>query len=126
MPCPIEIDEHFDDIVGVTYIKEAPVEKVIFAGSPREIQFIITKPLHWTQKKPYAEEQARLHEEYPNVPSDWIFLTIECKWNFELITTLFSFGERIIVLSPDRVVYDMQKKIKMMIKHYLSDKKDMY
>lgn len=118
MPCPIEIDEHFDDIVGVTYIKEAPVETVIFAGSPREIQFIITKPLHWTQKKPSAEEQVRLHKEYPNVPSDWIFLTIECKWNFELITTLFSFGERIVVLSPKRVVQDMKSKIESMSRHY--------
>lgn len=114
MPCPIEIDEHFDDIIGVTYIKDAPVETVVFAGSPREIQFILTKPLHWTQKRPSAEEQARLHEEYPDVPSDWIFLTIECKWNFELITTLFSFGERILVVSPNRVVEDIIMKLSKM------------
>lgn len=118
MPCPIEIDEHFDDIIGVTYIKDAPVETVVFAGSPREIQFILTKPLHWTQKRPSIEEQARLHEKYPNVPFDWIFLTIECKWNFELITTLFSFGERIIVLSPERVVNDIKNKIKGVMKYY--------
>ena len=118
MPCPVEIDEHFDDIIGVTYIEDAPVETVVFAGSPREIQFIITKPLHWTQKRPSAEEQARLHEEYPNVPADWIFLTIECKWNFELITTLFSFGERILVLSPERVVNDLKAKLNSMVKLY--------
>lgn len=118
MPCPIDIDEHYDDIIGVTYISDAPVETVIFAGSPREIQFILTKPLHWTQKRPSIEEQARLHEEYPNVPSDWIFLTIECKWNFELITTLFSFGERILVLSPNRVLDDIQNKIISMNKLY--------
>lgn len=119
MPCPIEIDEHFDDIIGVTYVKDAPIETVVFAGSPREIQFILTKPLHWTQKRPSVEEQARLHEEYPNVPSDWIFLTIECKWNFELITTLFSFGERIVVLSPERVVNDIKYKVESMIRYYL-------
>ena len=118
MPCPVEIDEHFDDIIGVTYIKDAPVETVIFAGSPKEIQFIITKPLHATQKRPSAEEQARLHEMYPNVPSDWVFLTIECKWNFELITTLFSFGERIMVLSPDRVKSDIMNKLEHMLANY--------
>jgi predicted DNA-binding transcriptional regulator YafY len=118
MPCPIEIDEHFDDIIGVTYVKDAPVETVVFAGSPKEIQFILTKPLHWTQKRPSAEEQARLHETYPNVPADWIFLTIECKWNFELITTLFSFGERIVVLSPERVVEDIRKKLESMTGYY--------
>lgn len=118
MPCPIEIDEHFDDIIGITYVKDAPVETVVFAGSPREIQFIITKPLHWTQKRPSAEEQACLHEQYPNVPSDWIFLTIECKWNFELITTLFAFGERIMVLSPERVVSDISKKLNSMREYY--------
>jgi hypothetical protein len=122
MSCPIEIDEHFDDIVVVTYIKEAPVETVIFAGSPREIQFIITKPLHWTQKRPSTEEQIRLHEEYPNVPSDWIFLTIECKWNFELITTLFSFGERIIVISPSKVVSDITNKAETMLGYYKPNK----
>jgi predicted DNA-binding transcriptional regulator YafY len=114
MPCPVEIDEHFDDIIGVTYIKDAPVETVIFAGSPKEIQFIITKPLHATQKRPSAEEQARLHEKYPKVPSDWVFVTIECKWNFELITTLFSFGERILVVSPNRVVEDIIMKLSKM------------
>lgn len=122
LPCPIEIDEHFDDIVGVTYIKDAPVETVVFAGSPREIQFILTKPLHWTQKRPSTEEQIRLHEEYPNVPSDWIFLTIECKWNFELITTLFSFGERIIVISPSKVVSDIANKAETMLGYYKPNK----
>lgn len=116
--CPIEIDEHFDDIIGVTYIKNAPVETVVFAGSPKEIQFILTKPLHGTQKRPSIEEQIRLHEEYPNVPFDWIFLTIECKWNKELITTLFSFGERIVVLSPKKVVFDIRTKIEGMMKLY--------
>ena len=118
MPSPIDIDEHNDDIIGVTYISDAPVETVIFAGSPREIQFILTKPLHWTQKRPSIEEQAMLHEEYPNVPKDWIFLTIECKWNFELITTLFSFGERIIVLSPQKVVEDITEKLLKMSDYY--------
>lgn len=114
LPCPIDIDEHFDDIIGVTYIKDAPIETVVFAGSPKEIQFILTKPLHWSQKRPSAEEQAKLHEKYTHVPSDWIFLTIECKWNFELITTLFSFGERIVVVAPERVVSDIGKKCRKM------------
>jgi hypothetical protein len=80
---------YFDDIIGVTYVSDAPVEKVIFAGSPKEIQFILTKPLHWSQRCPSQDEQEHLHSQYPNVPEDWVFLTIECKWNFELITTLF-------------------------------------
>lgn len=118
IPCPIEIDEHFDEIIGVTYIKDAPVETVLFAGAPKDIQFILTKPLHWTQKCPSKTNQELLHNRYPNVPSDWTFLTIECKWNFELITTLFSYGERIIVLSPERVVNDIKTKLKEMQKFY--------
>lgn len=118
MTCPIEIDEHFDDIIGVTFIQDEPLQKVIFAGSPREIQFIITKPLHWTQKRPTEDEQLELHQQYPNVPHDWIFLTIECKWNFELVTMLYSFGERIIVLSPDKVVDDIKNKLSKMMNLY--------
>ena len=114
MPCPIDIDEHFDDIIGVTYVADAPVETVIFAGSLREIQFILTKPLHWSQRYPSLKEQEELHSQYPNVPEDWIFLTIDCKWNFELITTLFSFGERIVVVSPNRVVEEVVKKLSTM------------
>lgn len=121
MQCPVEIDEHFDDIIGVTYIKDAPIETVVFAGSPRQMQYILTKPLHWTQKRPLPEEQNCLHERYPQVPSDWIFLTIECKWNFELITTLFSFGERIMVLSPERVVDELKEKAEKMISYYHID-----
>ena len=119
MPCPVDIDEHFDDIIGVTYVSDAPVEKVIFAGSPKEIQFILTKPLHWSQRCPSQDEQEDLHSQYPNVPEDWVFLTIECKWNFELITMLFSFGERIVVLSPERVVSDMTQKLQTMGGYYI-------
>ena len=118
MPCPLEIDEHFDDIIGVTYIASEQVEKVTFAGSPKEIQYILTKPLHWTQKRPSSEKQLLLHEKYPNIPLDWVFLTIECKWNFELITTLFSFGERIVVLSPERVVNELKAKAEKMLDSY--------
>ena len=117
-PCPVEIDEHFDDIIGVTFIEEEPIQTVIFAGSPREIQFILTKPLHWTQRRPTDEQQQKLHERFPTVPSDWIFLTIECKWNFELITTMYSFGERILVLSPERVVNDIKEKLNKMLHLY--------
>ena len=119
MPCPVEIDEHFDDIIGVTFLPDEPIQTVVFAGSPREIQFIITKPLHWTQRRPTEAEQLELHKKYPNVPSDWIFLTIECKWNYELITTLYSFGERIIVLSPEKVVQDIKDKLTKMSELYM-------
>ena len=118
LPCPIEIDEHFDEIIGVTYINDAPVETVVFAGSPREIQFILTKPLHSTQRCPTQAEQEELHAKYPNVPSDWLFVTIDCKWNFELITLLYSYGERIVVLSPERVVEDLKTKLKAMSSLY--------
>lgn len=116
--CPLEIDEHFDDIIGVTFIEDEPIETIVFAGSPKDIQYIITKPLHWSQKRPVDVKQMELHIKYPNVPEDWIFLTIECKFNFELITTLFSFGERIIVLSPEKVVESIKYKLKAMNKLY--------
>ncbi|MBO5804079.1 MAG: WYL domain-containing protein [Bacteroidales bacterium] len=114
MPCPIEIDEHFDDIVGVTYFKDEPIQTVLFAGNPKDIQYILTKPIHWSQKNLNEQKQAELHRKYPNVPINWVFLTVECRWNFELITTLFSYGERIVVLSPEKVVSDLKKKIMAM------------
>lgn len=119
LPCPVEIDEHFDDIIGVTFLPDEPIQTIVFAGSPREIQFIITKPLHWTQRRPTEDEQQAFHTRYSDVPSDWIFLTIDCKWNFELITTLYSFGERIIVLSPEKVVNDIKHKLQVMSALYL-------
>ena len=117
-PCPVEIEEHFDEIIGVTFIEDEPILKVLFASSPTNIQYIVTKPLHWSQKRPSDDCQKELHQKYPNIPFDWIFMTIECKWNFELITTLFSFGERIVVLSPDRVVNDIKIKLQSMYKLY--------
>lgn len=122
-PCKEDIDDHFDEIIGVTYVSDAPIETVIFAGSPKEIQFIITKPLHWSQRCPSPKEQEELHAQYPNVQEDWVFLTIDCKWNFELITTLFSFGERIVVVSPERVVNDINSKLNKMVTNYLNQSK---
>ncbi|MBO7256278.1 MAG: hypothetical protein J6V04_03010, partial [Bacteroidales bacterium] len=118
MPCPVELDEYFDDIIGVTFIQEEPIQTIIFAGSPREIQFIITKPLHWTQRRPNEDEQRELHHKYPKIPSDWLFITIECKWNYELITTFYSFGERIMVLSPEKVIQDIKTKLHKMSELY--------
>lgn len=114
MPCPVEIDEQFDDIVGVTYLKDEPVQRILFASGPKDVQFILTKPLHWTQRCPVELEQQELHKKYPNVPAEWVFLTIDCKWNFELITILFSYGERLVVLSPDRVRDDLKAKLERM------------
>lgn len=118
IPCPVEINEHFDDIIGVTLIENEPIQTVLFAGSPRDIHFILTKPLHGTQRCPTKTEQEELHSQYPNVPEDWIFLTIECRWNFELITTLFSFGERISVVAPERVRNDIINKMRKMLYLY--------
>ena len=123
MPCPVEIDEQFDDIIGVTYLKDEPVQRILFASGPKDVQFILTKPLHCSQRCPVESEQQELHKKYPNIPSDWIFLTIDCKWNFELITILFSYGERLVVLSPERVRNDLMEKLQRMKTVYTDSSK---
>lgn len=85
----VDFEEYFDDIVGVSNYKGHLVEKVVLKVSNKSIDYIRTKPIHWSQT-----ELKELGTE-----SD-AFFQLKLKINTELEMLLFSYSDAIEVIEP--------------------------
>lgn len=99
-----DINERFDDIIGVTLLDDSPVYQIVFWVSDKSKDYVQTKPIHDSQRKMPDAAVKALRDEYPNLEGG-VFLRIDCKRNYELIRELTSFGENLLVLEP-KVIQD--------------------
>lgn len=102
------INERFDDIVGVSLYDDRPVQTIVFWVSDESKDYVATKPIHESQRHYRNEKEAELRRQYPTLEGG-AFFSIECIENYELIRELASFGKDLLVLSPDNIrqqVYD--------------------
>lgn len=99
-----DINERFDDIIGVTLLDDSPVYQIVFWVNDKSKDYVLTKPLHDSQRRLPDTMVAAFHDKYPNLEGG-IFLRIDCKRNYELIRELTSFGKNLLVLEP-RVIQD--------------------
>lgn len=104
-----DLDEVFEDIIGVT-INSSPVHKIIFWVSDVSKDYVLTKPLHESQRNIYKQEETDLRSRYPML-SNGQFFRIDCKENYELIRELTSFGKELVVLSPTYIREKVIKRI---------------
>jgi hypothetical protein len=118
MECPIDLSEHFEDIVGVTLYEDRSVEHILCWVSDVSKGYLITKPIHGSFTPIKGDRERDLHKEYPLL-QDGMFFTLDCINNFELIRELCSFGKELIVLRSDgTVVDDVYNRINEMNKRY--------
>jgi predicted DNA-binding transcriptional regulator YafY len=115
--CQVDIDELFDDIVGVTYYWDKPVEHVVFAVHKSSANFIRTKPIHPYQAELTKEDQAVLRRENPKL-EDYSFFSLDCKLNYELSSLFRSYGPNLIVLSPNTLREEMKENARRQIELY--------
>ena len=106
-PCETDLEERFEEIIGVTFNEEVPLTQILFWVSDAIKGYIHTKPIHGSQIHIKGDRADKLHILYPQLQSG-DFLTIECLENFELIRELTAWGDDLIVLTPvslrDRIV----------------------
>ena len=112
VPCPDDLSNRFEDIVGVTLYEDRPIEHIVFWVSDASKDYIMTKPIHESQTSIKGEAENNLREKRPQLESG-VFFSIDCIPNYELIRELCSFGGNLLVLSP----MDIQKRIL----HIISD-----
>ena len=103
----VDFDEYFDDIVGVTNYKKSAVEKVVLKVSNKSIDYIRTKPLHWSQTE--LKECSNDSE---------TIIQLKLKVNTELKMLLFSYSDAIEVLEPAWLRDFFAKRIKNMCDIY--------
>ena len=112
-----DLAERFEDIVGVTLYEDREVEHIIFWVSDYSKDYIITKPIHESQKSLRNNAIDTLLKKYPNIGSGGIF-SIDCIPNYELIRELCSFGKELIVLEPSSIKDEIFKRISLMVEEY--------
>lgn len=114
-PCNIDLKERFKKIVGVTYLEDEEELEILLWAKKSAFNYIRTKPIHSSQKKVEAKQYK---EEYKKLANDGVFITIKCIPNRELYNLLFSFGDELIVLKPEKVKEKMHERVKKMEENY--------
>ena len=97
-----DLNERYEDIVGVTLYEDRPLQTILFWVSDASKGYVVTKPLHESQRHYHGEKEETLHQQYQMLKGG-AFFSIECIENYELIRELSSFGKDLIVLSPDNI-----------------------
>ena len=116
-PCPDNLSERFENIIGVSFYENEKVHKIIFWASDTSAPYIDTKPLHESQINIKGDMNAALRLRY-NAPSGGSLFSINCMKNYELIRELCSFGSELKVLYPQEVVDEVKTRIKSMSQLY--------
>src|SRR5574344_1504955 len=112
-----DLNERFEDIIGVTLFEDSPVYPIIFWVSDFSKDYVLTKPIHESQKRVNVNKVLSLREQYPSLING-IFLQINCRDNYELIRELASFGKDLIVLSPSVIQDKVWNRINSMNNDY--------
>ena len=97
-----DINEVFEDVIGVTINEESPIYRILFWVSDDSMDFVTTKPIHESQRNVPKSEVKILRTKFP-ILNNGGFFRIDCKENYELIRDLTSFGQHLIVIEPEYI-----------------------
>lgn len=117
IPIPKDFDEYFEDIVGVTYNEDAPLEEIILWVSDKSKDYVLTKPIHGSQILIRGSQDDVLRAQYPRLIGGSYF-KIKCKENYELLRELISFGAELVVISPATIVTKLESRLRCMLSNY--------
>ncbi|MCH2449210.1 MAG: WYL domain-containing protein [Gracilimonas sp.] len=92
----IDWNEYFFDIIGVTRPDDVEVEEVVLEFTNEQAPYIVTKPLHPTQKHEWNGEK--------------LMVTIKVIPNYELESLILSFGEKAKVFEPESLRDKIQRR----------------
>ena len=114
---PVDLEERFQEIVGVTLYEDKDVEEIYFAVSPKSTNFVRSKLIHRTQMEENGDVLQEYWEQYPQLKG-WSGFSIECRPNPELYKRLSSFGGNLVVLKPSFIRDEMVKSVRAAAENY--------
>lgn len=123
LECPDDIFARYDDIVGVTFYEERPVEHIVFWVSDYSKDYVLTKPIHRSQTQIVENEEQSLRKEFPFLRGG-AFFSIDCVNNYELISELFAFGKELIILSDNDIQKEIIERVREMAQRYKQIEKE--
>jgi predicted DNA-binding transcriptional regulator YafY len=101
----INFDEYFDDMIGVTKPENVEIMKIELLFSISEAPYIITKPIHGSQKRLKLDENGLL-------------ISIEVIPNYELEKLVLSFCENVKVIGPKLFKDKIKTRLKKSTSQY--------
>lgn len=101
----IDFEDYFDDVIGVTIPREGKPESITLKFSPERLQYVLSKPLHHSQK--IKDKQMGIIE-------------ITVIPNKELESLILSFGNQVEVISPPHYREQIYHQITDLITRYSS------
>jgi predicted DNA-binding transcriptional regulator YafY len=100
-----DVSTYFNDVIGVTKTLNQRTEKILFHIVKAHAPYLVTKPLHSTQKTITTDDNGKL-------------FSIDVIWNFELERELLGFGEHIKIISPKRLVKRITNRTQQALAQY--------
>ncbi len=113
----VDLKARYDEIVGVTFNKGVDPVEVVFAVNAASVNYVKTKYIHITQLELDEEWANGFKAQYPHL-KDWTFFSIECRPNTELFARLASYGQNLVVVSPEEVRKSMGAIFDQAAKNY--------
>lgn len=114
---PIDIDARFDEIIGVTYREDTPIQDIYFAVKPQSVNYVLTKFIHPSQDEVNPETEKEFKAKYPSL-KDCKFFFISCRPNIELYALFASYRDSIVVVEPTDVRYALVSYLADAVKNY--------
>lgn len=102
----IDLGTYYDDVIGVTKTPGQPNCEVILWTDHATAPYLITKPLHASQKVLYERTDGRV-------------FSIRVVLNFELDREILGFGARMKVLSPRILQKRIREQLEAAFRHYM-------
>src|SRR5690606_27382590 len=96
---------YFKDVIGVTVNENSPSEEVILFADNETAPYILTKPLHHSQKVVETSHHG-------------VIFSIRVQLNFELEREILGFGDRIKVVAPERLKRRIKEQFENALDHY--------
>lgn len=97
-----DFEKYFDNVIGTTVV-DAPIQDIRLRFAPKRLQYVLTKPIHKSQK--CSDANAGI-------------VSLRLIPNYELETLILSFGPDVEVLEPISLRYKIQEKIRQSFDHY--------
>lgn len=105
----IDWNEYFEDVIGVTNNADAPVDDIHFVVHGKTAHYLLTKPIHGSQKSKWLTNEKQDLD-----------VRLKVKINYELKRTLLSYAANITILSPQSLVDEHIATLQNALRHYNS------
>lgn len=98
-----DFDDYYEDIVGVSFPSDRKIEKVLLRFSSGRFPYIVSKPIHGSQRTVSSQEG---------------LISLDIIPNRELESIILSFGDDVEVLAPESLRNAIAQKIRNLLSKY--------